>query len=60
MLTNTLEVHATIKDDEIFEKTIRSINELNDRYNELVMIRQTSAEENEQAPDDLATEITNN
>jgi len=53
LLLNQLEVHATINNDEVYDATVRSINELNDEYNHLILIRQDSGEEDEE---DIETE----
>lgn len=47
LLTNQLEVQATISEESLFEETIRSINELNERFNRLVISRQEDGEEGE-------------
>lgn len=44
LLLNQLEVYATINNDELYDATVRSINELNDEYNRLLLVRQQSGE----------------
>ncbi|SFE13996.1 DUF6261 family protein [Thermophagus xiamenensis] len=45
LLTNHLEVQANISDDPLYDEVIRAINELNERYNRLVIARQGGDEE---------------
>jgi hypothetical protein len=60
-LINQLEIFATINSNEVYYDTIRSINELNERYNQLVLARQSSGGADEaQDANDLSAEINEN
>ncbi|MGQ1890358.1 DUF6261 family protein [Thermophagus sp. OGC60D27] len=56
LLTNHLEVQATISEEPLFDEAIRSINELNERYNRLVIARQGEDEEDGEASSDDETD----
>ncbi|MFO8000793.1 MAG: DUF6261 family protein [Marinilabilia sp.] len=57
LLLSQLEVHATLQNDEIYEATVRSINELIDRYNQVIFARKSADDETEE---EGTTETKNN